>query len=841
MDDFDINTALDWGLGGGNFWTVNFGGGLWKNSNGDNPDFFLFEYGGSQTPDIAAILPGGEFGQTVTIPDQWVDLGYTRVAAVSGDPVSGSGNGQSLEGMSWAITDLLDSSGNPLTNDSVIMGISIIDRNGVDPVGFFAVMPPPVQARNPDPADEATDVPRDASLGWESGQSAKTHDVYFGTVFTDVNDASRTDPRGVLLSQGQATNTFDPPGLLEFGQTYYWRVDEVSDPPDSTIFRGDVWSFTAEPFAYPIENITATASSSHADKGPENTINGSGLDDSGLLHGAEPESMWLSGAAGPQPSWIEFQFDKVYKLYEIWVWNSNEAWEPTLGLGFKDVSIEYSVNGTDYTTLGTTHEFARASGAADYAHNTIVDFGGATAKYVRLTANSNWGGMLNQYGLSEVRFLFIPVRAREPSPDSGAIDVDPDVALSWRAGREAAQHDVYISADEQAVIDGTAPVTTVSLAQHGPLSVDLAQTYYWKVNEVNTSETPTTWEGDVWNFATREFLVVDDFESYNDLDPADPESRRIFNIWKDGYDVPTNGALVGYDNPPFCEQTIVHGGKQSMPLSYDNTGTAAYSEAELPLSPAQDWTKHGITALVLWFYGDPGNASADQMYVKLNGVKVPYPGDVADISKPIWKQWNIDLAVLGIDLSNVTQLSIGFERTGVSGGSGTVFIDDILLYRLAPSVVTEEIWLEAESAKTIGASWRMYDDPGASGGRYIGSDDGDGDDNSDPPGAQWFATYDFAVAGGVYKILARIITAPGNSFWVRIPGATSPQITRGDGWVNTNPMDGGDTWHWDEIHNDQQDDNVVHFTLSAGQHTLEIAKREDGAKLDAVLITDQLD
>jgi hypothetical protein len=54
-------------------------------------------------------------------------------------------------------------------------------------------------------------------------------------------------------------------------------------------------------------------------------------------------------------------------------------------------------------------------------------------------------------------------------------------------------------------------------------------------------------------------------------------------------------------------------------------------------------------------------------------------------------------------------------------------------------------------------------------------------------------------------------------------------------------MDEGDTWHWDEIHNDQQDDNVVHFTLSAGQHTLEIAKREDGAKLDAVMITDQLE
>jgi hypothetical protein len=836
MDDFDINTALDWGLGGGNFWTVNFGGGLWKNSNGDNPDFFLFEYGGSQTPDIAAILPGGELGQTVTIPDQWVDLGYTRVAVVSGDPVSGSGNGQSLEGMSWAITDLLDSSGNPLTNDSVIMGISIVDRNGTDPVGFFAVVPPPTQAKNPNPADGATDVPRDVILGWTPAELTDKHDVYFGTVFDDVNGADRANPRDVLAGQGQDANTYDPDGLLEFGQTYYWRVDEVSVPPDSTIFRGDVWSFTAETFASPIENITATASSSHADKGPENTINGSGLDDSGLLHGAVAESMWLSDATGPQPTWIEFQFDKVYKLHEIRVWNSNEAWEPTLGLGFKDVSIEYSVNGTDYTTLGTTHEFAKAPGAVDYPHNTTVDFGGATAKYVRLTANSNWGGLLNQYGLSEVRFFFIPVQAREPNPDSGTTDVDPDVVLSWRAGREAAQHDVYLSTDEQAVIDGTVSVTTVTETSHGPLSLDLGQTYYWKINEVNMAETPTTLDGDVWNFATREFLVVDDFESYNDLDPTDPESNRIFNVWIDGYEVPTNGSLVGYGNPPFCEQTIVHSGSQSMPLFYDNTAGAAYSEAELTLSPPQDWTKAGAATLVLYFYGNPGNTG--QLYVKINGSKVVYDGDTADIAKPRWKQWNIDFASLGAGLQNVTKLAIGIDG---NGASGTLYVDDILLYRLAPSVVTEEIWLEAESAQTIGASWRMYDDPGASGGRYIGSDDGDGDDNGDPPGAEWIATYNFTVAGGVYKILARIITAPGNSFWVRIPDATSPQITREDGWVNTNPMDSGDTWHWDEIHNDQQDDNVVHFTLSAGQHTLEIAKREDGAKLDAILIMDQLE
>jgi len=46
----------------------------------------------------------------------------------------------------------------------------------------------------------------------------------------------------------------------------------------------------------------------------------------------------------------------------------------------------------------------------------------------------------------------------------------------------------------------------------------------------------------------------------------------------------------------------------------------------------------------------------------------------------------IDLSASGIDLSNVTQLTVGLERTGPSGGTGIVFIDDILLYGSAAGV-----------------------------------------------------------------------------------------------------------------------------------------------------------
>ncbi len=112
----------------------------------------------------------------------------------------------------------------------------------------------------PQPTDGATEVLRDAVLGWQPSRFAATHDVYFGTSFDDVDAAGTSDPKGVLVSQSQTDAAYDPEGLFEYGQTYYWRVDAVND----TTWKGDVWSFTAETYAYPIVNVTATASSEQA-------------------------------------------------------------------------------------------------------------------------------------------------------------------------------------------------------------------------------------------------------------------------------------------------------------------------------------------------------------------------------------------------------------------------------------------------------------------------------------------------------------------------------------------------------------------------------------------------
>jgi len=102
-------------------------------------------------------------------------------------------------------------------------------------------------ATEPSPVDEHTDVPYDVILTWTSEESIIEHDVYFSADFNDVNDADRTNTLGALYSQIQGTNTYDPPGHLDFDMTYYWRIDEIDTA--SIIYKGDVWSFTVEPSA----------------------------------------------------------------------------------------------------------------------------------------------------------------------------------------------------------------------------------------------------------------------------------------------------------------------------------------------------------------------------------------------------------------------------------------------------------------------------------------------------------------------------------------------------------------------------------------------------------------
>ncbi len=518
-------------------------------------------------------------------------------------------------------------------------------------------------AREPFPADGATDVPRAVDLSWIAGQYAATHDVYLGTSWDDVNGANRSSPGDVLISQGQPAAVCDP-GLLEFGQTYYWRVDEVNAAPDNTVFEGVIWSFTVEPMAYVIQDVVATSNTtSEVESGPEKTVDGSGLNADGQ-HSTLNTDMWVGSPPAGESAYIEYEFDRVYKLYKLHVWNYNLTFELLFGFGFKDVTIEYSQDGLTWIVLKDA-QFAQATARSDCAAGTIVDMEGVAAQYVRLTANAAYG-MMGQYGLSEVRFLYTQVQAREPEPADGAAEVPVGTLLDWRTGREAAVHEIHL---------GTAPgeltlVDTVVDSSYDP-ALNLDTTYYWQVVEVNEAAAPSAWAGDLWSFSTEAYLRVDDFESY-----IDDKGGRIYEAWVDGYGVPANGSQVGYLEAPFAERTTVHGGRQAMPLFYDNAGGASVSEAELTLAGGQDWTQAGATTLTVHFYGNRDNSAA-QMYAKINGTKVSGGGST---TMAVRKQWDIDLAATGISLQNVTSVTIGVEGSG----SGVVYVDDLRVYREAP-------------------------------------------------------------------------------------------------------------------------------------------------------------
>ena len=524
----------------------------------------------------------------------------------------------------------------------------------------------------PNPADGAVDVACATQLSWWSSDAPLRYDVYFGTSYEDVKAATATDPRGVLVSIAQKEPRFDP-GQLEIEKTYYWRVDSVDAAlGDVTPTGGRVWRFTTEPYVYAITNIIATSNGiSDEASGPQRTVDGSGLDNEDR-HSLVAADMWLADPPQDEALYIQYEFDRVYKLQEMLVWNYNSQFEMVLGFGVKEVTIELSADGADWTVFGEV-EFARATARADYSHNTTVDLGGVAAKYVRLTVNSGWG-MLPQYGLSEVRFLHLPVQARYPSPEDEASDVSPNTALGWRAGREAVVHEVYLCTDLQAVAQGAALIDVVVDAWFDPGPLELDTTYYWRIDAVNEAEAIRVWEGELWSFSTADYLVVEDFESYTDA-----EGNRIYEVWIDGLDVDGNGSQVGHDNAPYAERTLVHSGQQSMPLVYANVGSVTDSEATLSFDKEQDWTARGATTLVVYFRGSPDNGAA-QLYLKLNDTRVNYDGVPASLAVPVWKQWDVDLAALGAAARSVRTLTIG-----VSGpGSGKLYVDDIRLHRVAP-------------------------------------------------------------------------------------------------------------------------------------------------------------
>jgi hypothetical protein len=261
------------------------------------------------------------------------------------------------------------------------------------------------------------------------------------------------------------------------------------------------------------------------------------------------------------------------------------------------------------------------------------------------------------------------------NPVNGAVDVTQTPVLEWEPGL-GATYDIYFGPAPDALELKASGSLGEESYEPGRLEWDT--TYYWRVDEANSANPDSPWTGPLWSFTTADFLIIDDMEAYNDLDPADPESNRIFLAWVDGFEDPANGSLVGYASPPFAEQSIVHSGNQSMPFEYDNS--VGKSEATLTLTSNRDWTVNGVDTLVIWYLGDAANSS-ETMYVTLNGT-AKVDNDIPDATQVnTWTRWTTDLQAFadqGINLTNVTSITLGVEPG--AGGTGLLYFDDIRLF-----------------------------------------------------------------------------------------------------------------------------------------------------------------
>ncbi|MHC4323269.1 MAG: LamG domain-containing protein [Planctomycetota bacterium] len=217
-----------------------------------------------------------------------------------------------------------------------------------------------------------------------------------------------------------------------------------------------------------------------------------------------------------------------------------------------------------------------------------------------------------------------PMLAWNAMPADGTTsDVRQALPLSWSAGEKASQHDVYFGADADTVDNADTSTPDIYRGRQAGTSYTPPEgvewgggPYYWRIDEFNTDGTIS--RGRIWSFTVGDFILVDDFEDY------DIGNNEIWYSWNDGLGagapgspdyVPSNGtgSMIGDDSTgSYTEETIVHGGGQSMPYWYDNNKQAAsyYSEAVLTLTDPRDWTQENVAELSLWFRGYPASAGS---------------------------------------------------------------------------------------------------------------------------------------------------------------------------------------------------------------------------------------
>jgi hypothetical protein len=157
------------------------------------------------------------------------------------------------------------------------------------------------KATVPNPENNATEVDKNPTLTWKPGiyaAAANGHHVYFGNVFSDVNQGIGDANKGL-----KTPPSYTPPGPLNdpklvSPETYYWRVDEVNGV---TTWPGNVWSFTV-PIYKVVDNFELYPKTGTQDLENSPTNAGYPIVPAGSLRRTWIDGLWtVEWAAPPLP------------------------------------------------------------------------------------------------------------------------------------------------------------------------------------------------------------------------------------------------------------------------------------------------------------------------------------------------------------------------------------------------------------------------------------------------------------------------------------------------------------------------------------------------------------
>ena len=324
-------------------------------------------------------------------------------------------------------------------------------------------------------------------------------------------------------------------------------------------------------------------------------------------------------------------------------------------------------------------------GKLDIAGGTLVLAGNRVAQvtgYINngyITAYNTLGDVIVDFNNTNpdkttVTAVTNTTRARGPYPSNMATNVAPYAVLTWTAGDGVATHDVYFGTDATSVLDANTenPLGVYQGSQPGeetsfePTGLEFGKTYYWRVDEVNE---PNNNKGNLWRFQVANYSLIDNFEKYADTD-------ALLLSW----------SYTGTGGTLSLATTGGHDQSRTMKFDYNNVDSPFYSEAQTA-GPTTDWTIQGVVAMDIWYKGDANNAD-EPMYAALEDndshpVAILVNGD-PNVKSSDWQVWHIELSdFTGVNLANVKKFYIGFgDRTSpATGGAGTVYFDDIKLYR----------------------------------------------------------------------------------------------------------------------------------------------------------------